>query len=281
MPRDVSPKSTPSSVFSLIIMFLSAVPLSWPFKLACESISNAPAVASTLKPMAEAVAPAMRNESDRSSISAAPYFEPAANTLVTRPAWSALRPNWFTVAANAFAAASKLMPEASANVTLCSASSFRPFMPMREISICEASSEYARAAVSAPKPLSRPMARLRSAKSSRSFPAMPVIELKSATDCRNCKPAAAAPATTSPKRSNFSATATKSVAFNLSQMLRNLSVCDVAWRDEDVTPSNMDFIFFSPSLILSVSVILIETFSIYLQRVTVLNNFEPWTDSSI
>ncbi len=281
MPNDVSPKSTPSSVFSLIIMFLNAVPLSCPFKLACDSISSAPAVASTLKPMAEAVAPAILNEFDRSSISAAPYFEPAANTLVTLPASSALKPNWFTVAANAFAAASKLMPEASANVTLCAANSLRPFMPMRDTSICDARSEYARAAVSAPKPLSRPIARLRSAKSSKSLPAMPVIELKSATDWRNCKPAAAAPATASPIRSNFSVTATKSVAFNLSQMLRNLSVCDVALRDDTSTPSNKDFIFFSPSLILSVSVILIETFSISLQRVTVLNNFEPWTDSSI
>ena len=55
--KEVRLRSTPNSVFSFRMILRRAVPASLPFKLALDSTSSAPALCSTVKPMAEAAEP--------------------------------------------------------------------------------------------------------------------------------------------------------------------------------------------------------------------------------
>ena len=176
-------RSTPNSVFNFRMMFLKAVPASLPFRLALDSTSSAPALCSTVRPMAEAAEPTTLKLCESSPISAAPYLLPAASTLITRSASLADNPNWLIVPARDVAAASMVIPEACANVTLFACKLFKPDIPIVATSIWLARIEYARAAVSAPRPESFPSLRAFSLSASRSSPRIPVIELRSAIDC--------------------------------------------------------------------------------------------------
>ena len=169
-------------------MLRKAVPASAPLRLDCDNTSNAPAVCSTDKPAAAAVEPVTLKDCAKSDISAAPYLDPAAKTLMTLFASVASSPNWLMVAAMAVAASVMSMPAACAKVMVSCCNVIKPCSPILSICICEASSVKAFTAPVAPSPDSSPVLRATRPISSSSLPAIPVMATKSAIACSYSMP---------------------------------------------------------------------------------------------